>query len=47
MKIEESKKIEKYLDLARELKKWWNIRVLVIPVVIGALGTASYVLEKD
>ena len=31
--------IDKYLDLARELKKLWKMRVTVIPVVLGALGT--------
>ena len=34
-----SEKINKYLDLAREQKQLWNMRVTVIPVVIGALGT--------
>ena len=35
----ESKKIDKYLDLARELKKLWNMKVTMILVVIRALGT--------
>ena len=35
----EIKKIDKYLDLARDLKKLWMMRVTVIPVVLGALGT--------
>ena len=35
----ESVKKDKYLDLARELKKPWNMKVTVIPIVIGALGT--------
>ena len=34
-------KKDKYLDLARELKKPWNMKVTVIPVVIGALSTAT------
>ena len=31
------------MDLARELKtnKLWNIKVTVIPIVIGALGTIT------
>ena len=29
----------KYLDLARKLKKIWNMKVTAIPIVIGALGT--------
>ena len=39
MKIKESQKKGNYLDLARELKKLWNIKVTVIPVVIGTLST--------
>ena len=37
VKLKESEKIDKYLDLARELKKLWNVKVTII--VIGALGT--------
>ena len=39
MKIKENEKRDKFLDLARELKKLWNMRVTVIPIVIDALGT--------
>ena len=35
MKIKESKKIYKYLDLAKELKKMWNMTVTEIPIVVG------------
>ena len=38
MKIKENENGGKYLDLARELKKLWNMRVMVIPIVIGMLG---------
>ena len=38
VKIKESEKISKYLDLARELKKMWNMKMTVIPIVIGTLG---------
>ena len=31
----------KYLDLARELKKLWNMKVTIISIVIGALGTVT------
>ena len=37
----ESEKKDKYLDLARELKKLWNMNVTVVPIVIGALGTIT------
>ena len=35
----ESEMRDNYLDLARELKKLWNMKVTVIPIVISALGT--------
>ena len=31
----------KYLDLARELKKIWNMQVTIIPIVIDAFGTVT------
>ena len=40
-KLKESKKKDKYLDLARELKKLRNMKVTVIPMVIGALDTVT------
>ena len=36
----------KYLDLARGLKKLWNIKVTIVPIVIGALGTVTKWLLK-
>ena len=36
----------KYLDLARELKKLWNMQVTIIPIVIGAFGTVTKGLQK-
>ena len=39
MKIKENEKRDKYLDLAKELKKLQNMEVTVIPIVIGALRT--------
>ena len=35
----ESEKRYKYLDLVKELKKLWNMKMTVLPIVIGALGT--------
>ena len=46
VKLEESEK-EKYLDLARELKKLWKMKVAVILIVIGALGTIPKGLAED
>ena len=41
VKLKESEKKDKYCNLARELKKLWNMNVTVIPIVIGALSTVS------
>ena len=46
IKLKESEKKDKYLDLARELKKPWNIKVTIIPIVIGAFGTVTNGLLK-
>ena len=35
-----------YLDLAREQKKQWNMKMIMIPVVVGVLGTVTKDLEK-
>ena len=34
----EKEKIEKYQDLRRELQKIWNVRVKIVPLVVGFLG---------
>ena len=39
--LKESEKKDKYLDLTSELKKLWNMKVMVIPIVIAALGTVT------
>ena len=49
MQIKENEKINKYLDLARGLKtkkKKGNMRVTVIPIVVGAPGTVLKGLAK-
>ena len=39
--------IKKYLDLARELRKIWNMRGIVKPVVIGMLWTVFKNWERS
>ena len=46
MKIKGSKKIDKYLDLTRKLKKLWNMEVTVIWIVVCALGMFPKSLEN-
>ena len=46
IKLKECEKKDKYLDLARESKKLWNMKVTIIPIVIGAFGTVTQGLLK-
>ena len=44
--LKESEKNDKYLDLARELKKLWNMKVTIVPIVIRTLGIVTKGLLK-
>ena len=46
IKLKECEKKDKYLDFPRELKKLWNMKVTIIPIVIGAFGTVTKWLLK-
>ena len=46
IKLKDCEKKDKYLDLARELKKLWNMQVTTIPIVIGAFRTVTKRLSK-
>ena len=46
IKLKECEKKDKYLDLARELKKLWNMQVTIVSIVIGAFGTITKGLLK-
>ncbi len=46
IKLKEYEKKDKYLDLARELKNLCNMKVTILPIVIGAFGTVTKGLLK-
>ena len=47
IELKECEKKDKYLHLARELKKkLWNMKVTITPIVIGAFGTVTFGLQK-
>ena len=46
IKLKECETGDKCLDLARELKKLWNKKVTIIPIVIGAFGSVTKGLLK-
>ena len=39
--LKECEKKDKYFDLARVLKKLWNMKVTIVLIVIGAFGTIT------
>ena len=41
IKLKECEKKDKYLDLARELKKLWNMKLTIIQIGIGTFGTVT------
>ena len=41
IKLKECEKKDQYLDLAWELKKLWNMKVTILPILISALGTIT------
>ena len=44
--MKESEKKDTYRDLARELKKLWNMKVTIVPIMISALGIITKGLLK-
>ena len=46
VKIKESYKVDNYLDIARELKSLWNMKVVGLPIVVDAQGTVTKGQEK-
>ena len=39
--LEEIEKKSKYKDLELEVQRMWHMKTVVIPVVVGALGTVK------
>ena len=46
IEFNERGKVDKYIDLARELKNLWNMKVTVIPGLIGTLSLVTKRLVK-
>ena len=46
VKLKGSEKKDKYLNLTREWKKLWNMKMTIILIIIGALGTVTKRLTK-
>ena len=46
IKVKELQKVTKHQDLNLQVQKLWNVKAIVILVVVGALGTVSEELEN-
>ena len=46
VRLKENEKKDKYLDLARKLKKLWNMKVTVTPIVVGVFSAVTKGLIK-
>ena len=46
LKIKESENRDSYLDLSREIRKPWDMRLMAIPIVIGVFETNPRGLER-
>ena len=46
IKLKECEKKDKYLDLAREWKRLWNMEVTIVPILIVAFGSVIKGLLK-
>ena len=46
IKLKEYEKWDNYIDLAIELKKLRNMKVAIVPIVIGAFGSVTKGLLK-
>ena len=47
VRAKDDEKVEKYQDIAREVRKIQGVRTKVIPIVIGALGTIPLRLKEN
>ena len=47
IKLKECEMKDKYLDLARELKKLWNMKVTIVISTFGTVTKVSYLISKS
>ena len=46
-KEKEVEKIDKYMDLAAEVRRQFRVKTMIVPIVLGALGTVPAKLSKS
>ena len=46
VKEKEEEKIDKYMDLAAEVRRQFSVKTVIVPIVLGALGTVPAKLSE-
>ena len=46
VKTKEDDKVDTYMDLAAEVRRQFIVKTVIVPIVVGALGTVPQRLEK-
>ena len=46
-KESEEQIVDKYMDLAAEVRRQFRVKTVVVPIVLGALGTISVKLSES
>ena len=46
-KEQEEEKIDKYMDLVAEVRRQFRVKAVIVPIVLGALGTVPAKLSKS
>ena len=47
IKEKEEEKIDKYMDLQDEVRRQFRVKIVIVPIVLGALGTVPETLSKS
>ena len=47
VKEKEVEKIDKYMDLAAEIRRQFRVKAVIVPIVLAALGTVPAKLSKS
>ena len=47
VKEKEEEKIDKYMELASEVRRQYRVKTVIVPIALGALGTVPAKLSKS
>ena len=47
VKEKEEEKIDRYMDLAAEVRRQFRVKIVIVPIVLGAMGTVPAKLSKS